>query len=83
MFYFILQKVQCLLTFHETKSPISFEGIFQQNFLTYYRCNPRDAKSIMKYEGFEVTGNVADMLRIYRFNLEEAIIQTIRQLFHR
>lgn len=51
---------------------------------TCYGCNHLDAKLIKRWhERFEVTDNVADMLRKCRFSEDEAIVQNIRQIFQR
>ncbi|GBM97823.1 hypothetical protein AVEN_228956-1 [Araneus ventricosus] len=56
----IEQKAQCVLRFHETKSPINVQRAFRR----CYGINPPDAKSIKRwYETFEERGSVTDLPR--------------------
>ncbi|GBM01363.1 hypothetical protein AVEN_135788-1 [Araneus ventricosus] len=72
------QKDQCVLWFHETKSPINVQHAFQR----CYGCNPPDTKSIKRwYEKFKETCSVTDIPRSGRPSVSEATVELVRQLF--
>lgn len=74
------EKAQCVLWFHETKSPISV----QRTFRTSYGRSPPDVKSIKRwYEKFKETGSVEDLPRSGRPSVSEATVDRVRQSFQR
>ncbi|GBL80575.1 hypothetical protein AVEN_225265-1 [Araneus ventricosus] len=75
----IEQKVQCVLAFHETKSPINV----QRTFRRCYGRNPPDTKSIKRwYEKFKER-SVTDLPRSGRPSVSEATVELVRQSFQR
>ncbi|GBL97514.1 hypothetical protein AVEN_110332-1 [Araneus ventricosus] len=74
------QKAQCVLWFHETKSPINVQRAFRR----CYGRNPPDTKSIKRwYEKFKETGSVTDLPRSGRPSVSEATVELVRQSFQR
>ncbi|GFS94424.1 transposable element Tcb1 transposase [Trichonephila clavipes] len=64
------EKAQCLLWFHETKSPINVPC----KFLHCYRSKPPDAKSVRRwYEMLKEFGNDKNLLRSVRHSVSEEV----------
>ncbi|GBO18027.1 hypothetical protein AVEN_243955-1 [Araneus ventricosus] len=76
----IEQKAQCVLWFHETKSPINVQRAFRR----CYGCSPPDTKSIKRwYAKFKETGSVTDLPSCGRPSLSEATVELVQQSFQR
>ena len=72
------EKAQCVLWFHETKSPITV----QRNFRREYDRSPPDVKSIKSwYEKFKETGSVGDLSRSGRPTSSEETVDAVRTSF--
>ena len=63
------EKAQCVLWYHETKSPVAV----QRKFRNEYRRDPPDVKSIKDwYKKFTETGSVQDRKRSGRPSVSDA-----------
>ncbi|GBM09711.1 hypothetical protein AVEN_186415-1 [Araneus ventricosus] len=76
----IEQKVQCMLWFHGTKSPINVQRAFRRCYGRY----PSGTKSIKRwFEKIKETGSVTDLPRSGRPSVSEATVGLVRQSFQR
>ena len=73
-------KVQCVLWYHETKSPVSG----QQKFRNVYGRPPPDGKRIKAwYSKFVQTGSVGDPKRSGRSSVSDETVDAVREAFQR
>lgn len=76
----IEEKVECVLWYHETKSPITV----QRNFQNVFGRLPPDPRSIIAwYAKFKKTGSVLDLPRKGRPTVSDEIVETVRETFKR
>ena len=72
------EKSQCVLWYHETKSPVRV----QRKFRNEYRRSPPDGKSIKAwYSKFVETGGVGDLNRSGRPSASHETVDTVREAF--
>jgi len=74
------EKAQCVLRYQETKSPVSV----QRKFRNEYGRRPPDVKSLKAwYSKFVGTGSVGDLDRSGRPSVSDETVDTVREAFHR
>jgi len=74
------EKAQCVLWYHETKSPVSV----QRNFRNDYGRPPSDVKGIKAwYSEFAETGSVGDLDRSGRPSVSDETVDAVREVFQR
>ena len=74
------EKAQCVLWYHETKSPVAV----QRKFRNEYRRDPPDVKRIKDwYKKFTETGSVEDRKRSGRPSVSDASVDAVRDAFQR
>jgi len=74
------EKAQCVLWHHKTKSPISV----QRKFTNEYRRPPPDVKSIKAwYSKFVETGSVGSLNRCGRPSVSDETVGAVREAFQR
>ena len=72
------EKAQCVLWYHETKSPVSV----QRKFRNEYRRDPPNVKTIKDwYKKFIETGSVADRTRSGRPSVSDASVDAVHDTF--
>ena len=74
------EKAQCVLWYHETKSPVTV----QRKFRNEYGQPQSDVKSIKAwYSKFVETGSVGDLNRSGRPSVSDETVDAVREAFQR